>query len=52
MNREPIQFLPVGKFWNEQPKPMSTANALLIGFTVGFALASVLVMFVASACTH
>ena len=46
MNNEPIQFLPVNRFW-DKPKPISTGNALLLGFTAGLCFGTALFVITA-----
>ena len=47
MNNEPIQFLPVKRFWEHQPSGLDAANIFFGGFAVGCAVT--VVVFVLSA---
>ena len=51
MNNEPIQFLPVNRFWDNQPK-ISLGNALLLGFAAGCALTTIVFCLCAYLTIH
>ena len=48
MNNEPIQFMPVNRFWETRPAKLNVGAYLMLGFTAGIVVATL----VFSACAY
>ncbi|MEI8288796.1 MAG: hypothetical protein WCH99_04940 [Verrucomicrobiota bacterium] len=52
MNNEPIHFLPVNRFWENQPAKISLGDALVLGFAAGCALTTIVFCLCAYLTCH